>query len=404
MKAPRSLFPQLSLIATWSLAACSPATDRPAPTATSTPIWTASASPSPSLTPRSSETHIRSPIPTANTTPAPVTRRPAEPVPVVLGREEVKRRTLARFLPEQEAIVVDITYVYGVDFCAFLNSHGGTQLEPGSIPGLLAIASTDYLAISCDEVGAVVAMVAVEAGPPQVLGPDLSYGPNWKTVPGWDGPPEDGRRRITYLYDATSGMSFGSPFLGDNRLPHGEDPGGRRARAFAKLGEHPLRIAVVTAAPSLETPLPGTASGVTTPSPGPTSKVIPGMPGHRCLPPDAVPKRLLPDAVPVQLLETVRWLPYIEGAWWTYETTQNMGRARWSRSNRRVAVAERWRLADDAMLVHFHPTARPSVDTGLAINEPDEWTVLLPGAAFPVDSCKAGAQTLSQQRSVHDRT
>jgi len=182
---------------------------------------------------------------------------------------------------------------------------------------------------------------------------------------------------------------------------HGADASGHRRAVLAALRERPIRVAVGSPVPMTATPTPTawrTAAASWTPVP--TSRSIPGLQGEACLPADATPLRLAPDAVPAPLADTVRWLPYVEGASWTYERTVGFNEAQWTRGQRQETVLDRWRLAEDAMLIRLRTamTVTPPAEVGgLGLRdeggEPsDRWLVVLPGGTH--EGCSVPLQGL----------
>lgn len=343
-------------------------------------------------------------------TPTPIARRPAEPAPVVLSRAEAEARTLAWFLPEQVALVVAVTYVSMVDFWEVVDRLGGDEVmrfESGT--GLLT--ATDRIGNTAASADEVIALVEVEAAPPRRLAPDFSYAPSWTTLPWDDGSREGGRRRIAYLFNATTGTSLGSPYLGDDYSLHGDDPGGKRRTVLAALRDRPIRVAVVSPAPTTATSTPtDNRTQVPTATPMPTSQFIPGLWSEACLPQGAQPVRLPPDAVPAPLAETVRWLPYVEGATWTYERTVGFNEAQWTRGRRQDTVEDRWRLAEDAMLVHQRTAmtvTKLAEVGGLTLKDEDgeqrdRWLILLPGASY--EGCSVPLERLRDSLARGDFT
>ena len=123
---------------------------------------------------------------------------------------------------------------------------------------------------------------------------------------------------------------------------------------FSALRARSIRVVVATTdSKTADDAYGGTATPWPTPSPAPTSPVVPGLPARLCLPSDAEPVLLSSMEVPALLAETTRWLPFVEGASWTYELTRSHNEAQWTRGQKRVQVEKRWRLAEDAMLVRL---------------------------------------------------
>ena len=335
-------------------------------------------------------------------TNTPITRRPAEPAPVFLSREEAAARALAWFLPEQAARVVAVTYVSNVDFWEVVDPLGGKVAMRGAVSGV--VTSMDWFFNSVALTKDILALVEVEAGPPKRLAPDFSYEPTWTSLPWYEGPRVGGRRHISYLFNATSGASLGSPYVGDGF--HGDDPGGKRRAVFSALQARPIRVVVATAVRSKASTYEESGDATDTPTPDATSPVIPGLPAYLCLPPDSEPVRLPPDVVPAPLAETIRWLPYVQGARWTFERTYSYNDAHWTRGLRLEQVEDRWRLAQDAMLVRLRVAITETVPLDaselLEHNEGklprDDWLVLLPSASYPVEECIAGPLSLRERR------
>lgn len=173
----------------------------------------------------------------------------------------------------------------------------------------------------------------------------------------------------------------------------------QQARWAAPLRERPVQVTLVTAAP--RTPTAGAAALIapaSQSSPALNSSHLPDLPADLCLPPDAqAPTHLAPDAIPSALADTIRWLPYVDGARWTYECTQSLNLATWERGLKRVSIQGRWRLAKDAMLVQLRVEAPAEA---IELFERAEWTIVIPGGSFPVATCREGATTLQQQRAV----
>lgn len=323
--------------------------------------------------------------PTATNTP--ISLLPAEPAPVVLSREEAAARALAWFLPEQAAKVVAVTYVSNVDFWEVVDRLGGDEVMRGE-PGTAILTSTDRIQNSGASANDVLALVEVEAGPPRRLAPDFSYAPTWTNLPWDEGARESDRRRISYLFNATTGASLGSPYVGSGNLE------GSRRPVWRALQARSIQVTVHIPSTSPLKSAP-TATSTASASPVPTSQRIPGLPSSACLPDDAEPIRLVPDLVPAPLAESIRWLPYVEGARWTYERTISYNEAQWTRGLKLVQVRERWRLAEDAMLVRLSdvmttilPPDASRWGFGKDPERQDQWLILLPGASYEIEGCR----------------
>lgn len=330
--------------------------------------------------------------PTATNTP--ITHRPAEPAPVVLSREDAAVRALAWFLPEQAARVVAVTYVSNVDFWEVVDRLGGDEVMRGE-PGTAILTSTDRIENTADSADDVLALVEVEAGPPRRLAPDFSYAPTWRILPLDQGSREGDRRHISYLFNATTGASLGSPYVGSGvGTLRSDELESSRLHVWRALQARPLQVAVhIPSTSPIKSEPAGTGTAIA--SPVPTSHRIPGLPSNACLPDDAEPIRLAPDVVPAPLAESIRWLPYVEGARWTYERTISYNEAQWTRGLKLVQVRERWRLAEDAMLVRLSDvmttTLPPDASRWGFGNDPerqDQWLILLPGASYDIEGCR----------------
>lgn len=384
----------------------SPATNPPGHVATLEARLTALAA-GPTTAPSATRYLMQMPLDTATThgkaasTPTwpplpgntPVTYRPAEPAPVVLSREAAAARVLAWFLPEQAAKVVAVTYVSNVDFWEVVDRLGGDEVMRGE-PGTAILTSTDRIENTADSANDVLALVEVEAGPPRRLAPDFSYAPTWMILPLDEGSREGDRRHISYLFNATTGASLGSPYVGsgDGTL-RSDELESSRLPVWRALQARPLQVAVHIPSTSPIKSEP-TGTGTAFASPVPTSHRIPGLPSIACLPDDAEPIRLAPDVVPAPLAESIRWLPYVEGARWTYERTISYNEAQWTRGLKLVQIRERWRLAEDAMLVRLSDvmttTLPPDASRWGFGNDPerqDQWLILLPGASYEIEGC-----------------
>lgn len=361
------------------------------PTATTPPTW----SPPPGYV---APTQRPTPTPSPSPTPTAITHRPAEPAPVVLGRAAIEGTTLSWFTPEQAARVVAVTYVSNVDFWEVVDALGGKAVMRGESTAIFT--SIDRFKNSSKVAEDVLAMAEVDAGPPRRLAADDSYRPSWTAALRGHGVPLAGRRRITYLFNASTGVSLGSPSLGDVLDSFGADPGVKSRTVLATLHERPIQVVVITAPPPTRDPDHVGDMIRPAPSPLPTSATIPDLRGGLCLPDDARPTRLPPDAVPAALAETVRWLPYVEGATWTYELTRSRMEVEWLRSHRRVTVADRWRLAEDAMLVHLRAEHDRPLPQGPFDDEttPHRWIILLPGASYEVRGC--GGNLAQRRKSL----
>lgn len=323
-----------------------------------------------------------------------------EPAPVALSREEAIARVLPWFLPEQAAHVQAVTFVSNWDFWVTIDRLAGETVDKG-IDGMSIRTSQGHFGTELGGPSFVLAAVDVEAGPPRRPAPDLSLSPSWTSwSPGTPQARDSARRRLSYLFNATTGEYIGSPLLESAILD------ALRSKALAVVPPRPRPSptatvdATATTAASLVTAVPTSPSG-------------PGWPMGSCLPPDASPpEALLPDVVPAALADTLRWLPYVEGASWSYEWTIERSGVQWVRGNKRETVQGRWRIAPDAMLVRLAKASTltlPALDEGGdgPLFSPEaragtDWVVVMPGGSFALGSCKDAAPTLTERRAFLD--